>query len=240
MRTRFRKPNYLPNVIAVALGFTSAFGMSIVGNFPELVEKEVHLLGAFMAFVGCSIYCIFQGFFTFQMLPHFQNKCIAYMRVFLGIFGLMLYFGAQTTILLAMAQVKNKLMLTTKPVSLKWTPDDGGYHYRAASVIMEWLLVVIFDIFILTFVYEFKQFKMTGASVSFLVDVVPIGDLESEADFAPPPATATIGAKLPVVVISSGSHLQIEIPDQVRLQTEGDVSIRQGGDSKYVSRKFII
>jgi len=171
MRGRYRRSTPICNVIAIAFGFISALGMSIVGNFPELVIKEVHLIGAFLAFVGGSIYSIFQGYFTFKMLPHFGSKCVAYVRTFLGILGLMLYFGAQSTIVVAFHKVKNKEKLESKPEALKWGVEDGGYNYRAASVIMEWLLLVIFDLFVISFVSEFKKFKLAEPNVTFIMDV---------------------------------------------------------------------
>lgn len=180
MKLRYRRSSTsISNVIALALGFVSALGMSLVGNFPELVQKEVHLIGAFLAFVGGSIYSVLQGYFTFKLLPHFQTKCVAYMRVFLGILGLMLYFGAQSTIILAFQKVKNKAKLEANQASLKWEAEDGGYDYRAASVVMEWLLVAIFDGFILTFVSEFKKFKLAEPTVSFFMEIEEVVDLSA-------------------------------------------------------------
>lgn len=171
MKEILNQKTTISNVIGLAFGFITSLGMSMVGNFPELVNKELHLTGAFLAFVGCSIYTVFQGYFSFKMLPHFQTKSVAYMRTFLGILGLMLYFGAQSTILMAFHKVTNKEKLENTPDALKWDKKDGGYDYRAASVIMEWLLMVIFDIFILSFVSEFKKFKLGQPKVEFCLEV---------------------------------------------------------------------
>lgn len=188
LQIRHGNSNGIANVISLAFGFITALGMSLVGNFPELVCKEVHVIGAFLAFVGCSIYCVLQGYFTFKLLPHFQSKAMAYLRTFMGILGIMLYFGAQSTIIVAYHQVTNKEKLENNSSGvLKWQWEDGGYQFRAASVVMEWLLVVLFVLFILTFVGEFKKFHLEEPQAIFDVDVSnsPAPSLDSSSTSEP-------------------------------------------------------
>jgi len=175
MKLRYSQHTPIGNTIALAFGFTACLGMSLVGNFPELHNKAVHLIGAFLVFVGGSIYMVYQGYYTFKLLPHFQSKTIAYIRTYMGILGLMLYFSAQTTVILAFQRVKSKKNPNLDQ-SVKWSEADGGYEFQAASVIMEWLLFAIFDLFLLTYVPEFKKLKLDAPPVKFLVDteIVPL------------------------------------------------------------------
>ncbi len=43
---------------------------------------------------------------------------------------------------------------------LKWDSEDGGWALHVTSAVSEWLIALSFNIFILTFVEEFKKFKI--------------------------------------------------------------------------------
>ncbi len=43
---------------------------------------------------------------------------------------------------------------------LKWDSEDGGWGLHVTSAVSEWLIALSFNIFILTFVEEFKKFKI--------------------------------------------------------------------------------
>ncbi|ODM92309.1 DNA damage-regulated autophagy modulator protein 1 [Orchesella cincta] len=176
-----QKSHHILNIIAVAFGLISALGMSIVGNFPELIQMYVHLFGAFLAFVGGSIYIVFQGYFTFKMLPHFSSKFTAYFRTFLGIFAMMMYFGAHTALIMAFEKTSDITRYEKKGMELlKWDPSDKGYSYRAASVIMEWFIVAMFNAFIVSFVSEFKKFSMEEPQCKFLAVEMDIEEDQKE------------------------------------------------------------
>ncbi len=48
------------NAMGFVMGIVSALGMSVVGAFQETRQFPMHVVGAFMSFLGGAIYFIFQ------------------------------------------------------------------------------------------------------------------------------------------------------------------------------------
>lgn len=62
------------NIAGIVLGFISAAGISIIGNFQQTVLKSIHLLGAFLAFFLGLAYFWVQLFLTYRTQPS-QDRC---------------------------------------------------------------------------------------------------------------------------------------------------------------------
>ncbi|XP_037647244.1 modulator of macroautophagy TMEM150B [Sebastes umbrosus] len=62
------------NIASIVLGFISAAGISILGNFQQSALKSVHLLGAFLAFFVGLAYFWVQLFLTYTAKPD-QDRC---------------------------------------------------------------------------------------------------------------------------------------------------------------------
>ncbi|XP_042370588.1 modulator of macroautophagy TMEM150B-like, partial [Plectropomus leopardus] len=62
------------NIVSIVLGFISAIGISLLGNFQQSVVRIVHLLGAFVAFFVGLAYFWVQLFLTYRAPPS-QDRC---------------------------------------------------------------------------------------------------------------------------------------------------------------------
>lgn len=69
------------NILAMVLGFVSCLGVSVLGNFQESVEMQVHLVGAFAAFFVGAAYFWVVLFLTYHAQPshdrHWVGPCRA-------------------------------------------------------------------------------------------------------------------------------------------------------------------
>ena len=50
----------------------------------------------------------------------------------------------------------------------KWLPTDGGWGWHVASTISEWLLAIVYCVFLLTFVPEFRLINFEDPVVTVL------------------------------------------------------------------------
>uniref|UniRef100_A0A672Y3P5 Zgc:123244 n=1 Tax=Sphaeramia orbicularis TaxID=375764 RepID=A0A672Y3P5_9TELE len=69
------------NIISIILGFTSCFGVSVLGNFQQTVLRSVHLLGAFLAFFLGLGYFWMQLFLTYRAQPLKDRHWVGPVRV---------------------------------------------------------------------------------------------------------------------------------------------------------------
>lgn len=54
----------------------------------------------------------------------------------------------------------------------KWLPTDGGWGLHIASTVSEWIMALAFDVFIITYVPEFKQVTLDSPKVRIDINVV--------------------------------------------------------------------
>jgi len=140
------------NLMGLVMGFISALGASVVGSFQETRVFTLHVLGAFMAFLGGSIYFCFQSYFTFKMLPMFTNKCVAILRTLIGIVCIFLFASVYTCGVFAVQQFKGDNIVY-------WEPHDGGWTLRTISVTCEWIMASLFDLYLLSFMLDFSRIQ---------------------------------------------------------------------------------
>ncbi|KAI1718818.1 frag1/DRAM/Sfk1 family domain-containing protein [Ditylenchus destructor] len=156
---RLKKEGRWRNASCVILwiGYASALGVSIVGNFQEnKVVKPVHYAGALLAF-GCGlIYTWAQTILSYLMCPKLAEPIVFYIRVILCtcstvFFVTMIVFG--TIFGHPLNNDKNKndtcpCMLTNRIYK--------NQHGHMLATISEWLLAFCFQLYILSFALELR------------------------------------------------------------------------------------
>ncbi|XP_068193604.1 modulator of macroautophagy TMEM150B isoform X2 [Antennarius striatus] len=118
------------NIISIILGFFSCIGISLLGNFQESVVKNIHLLGALLAFFLGLAYFWVQLFLTYRAQPSRGRSYIGPARV----------IGCVLSTLLVILMV---VLLNT--------------GYRSESAVCEWALVMVFFCLFGLFAEEFRQ-----------------------------------------------------------------------------------
>jgi len=149
------------NRIGLIFGMIAALGSSVVGNFQESNVLSVHVIGAFMAFGGGSIFLIFQSYFSFKLLPLFGNKALASLRMAIGVTCLTLFIISYSTGMISMKHF-------TGDKAVKWNPEDGAWGLRVTSTVTEWVMASLFDIYFLTLVPEYKKITIVGPKFAFV------------------------------------------------------------------------
>ncbi|KAJ0000773.1 hypothetical protein NQD34_005793 [Periophthalmus magnuspinnatus] len=64
------------NTLGVILGFVSCAGVSVLGNFQQSVQRLVHLVGAFTAFIVGLLYFWVQLFLTYRVQPSYDRHWV--------------------------------------------------------------------------------------------------------------------------------------------------------------------
>uniref|UniRef100_A0A8C6VR06 Transmembrane protein 150B n=1 Tax=Naja naja TaxID=35670 RepID=A0A8C6VR06_NAJNA len=80
------------NLLGLILGVLCAFGASLVGNFQQYNELEIHVTGAFLAFVIGILYFWVQTYLTNQVKPRHGGTWIGPLRFFLSFCAVALFF----------------------------------------------------------------------------------------------------------------------------------------------------
>uniref|UniRef100_A0A8C5RBI6 CWH43-like N-terminal domain-containing protein n=1 Tax=Laticauda laticaudata TaxID=8630 RepID=A0A8C5RBI6_LATLA len=80
------------NLFGLILGVLCAFGASLVGNFQQYNELEIHVTGAFLAFVIGILYFWVQTYLTNQVKPRHGGTWIGPLRFFLSFCAVALFF----------------------------------------------------------------------------------------------------------------------------------------------------
>ncbi|CAG2217616.1 DNA damage-regulated autophagy modulator protein 2-like isoform X1 [Mytilus edulis] len=146
------------NTVTFVMGITAALGISLVGNFQETNVIVIHLIGALLAFVVGSIYCWIQTGMSFKM-PDLPGNSVIVCRIRTVISVLTFIFIIMLFIFptLSNQQAPSWVNVTDNTY---WKPGKPGYGLRLAGTISEWLLALSTVFFLLTFVKEFKFFRM--------------------------------------------------------------------------------
>ncbi|CAG0914359.1 unnamed protein product, partial [Notodromas monacha] len=154
------------NNVSFPLGLVATFGMSMVSNFQETSVLAGHYTGAVMAF-GCgTAYFWFQAIVSYELAPHLNSIRKAHYRIALAIICTVCFIIACGCGLLA-----RKYYHGHDP--LKWYPSDGGWGLHVTSTGAEWVMALCFDIFVASFVSEFK--RLLARPPEFLLDVEHLG-----------------------------------------------------------------
>ncbi|CAG7729500.1 unnamed protein product [Allacma fusca] len=155
-REQNSKVNKIFNIVGLFLGLAAALGTDMVGSFQETHSYTGHFTGAFMAFLGGGLYLIMQSYFTFKMVPLFASKVLAWARLFMGIMVCILFlicFGVGTV---SIRQYREN----GGPDPTRWEKKYGAWELHIISVSTEWMMAAFLDLYILSFIPEFKKIAM--------------------------------------------------------------------------------
>lgn len=155
----FSLPASLPkwNYWALIFGLISSAGLSILANFQETV-MAVHLIGALLSLGGGTAYFWTQAACSFYLNPSGCSLRLAHLRMALSTFCTVCFFVFAITGILARLAYKG-----TNP--RKWHKEDGGWELHTASSVTEWLCVMAFCAYILTFIEEFRDIRISPPKV---------------------------------------------------------------------------
>ncbi|KAF5304397.1 hypothetical protein FQR65_LT18873 [Abscondita terminalis] len=172
IRTKNIILNPIWNKIGIILGFTASLGVSLVGNFSELSVLSVHMLGAFIAFLGGNFYFIVQ---TWISNVYFNSRCVKiskivyYARLFIACLLIPLFISGSVFGSLSLerfhgiAQALNFKATYRNDFAGKsilwWTEEDGGYTFRLISVFSEWFSYLLTYVYVATFSSEFGDIE---------------------------------------------------------------------------------
>lgn len=150
------------NKIALILGVISIGGALVVAAFQDRGKSlKMHIVGALLVFGFGVLYCFAQTYMTFQMLLCATNT----MRLFivrLAIAVLSFFFFVCSLVFGNYAGDARNKNPPTDPSHdhAHWYPEDAGFVYNVLGNVCEWLMVISFFIYFLTFVREFNKVKI--------------------------------------------------------------------------------
>ncbi|XP_014836763.1 PREDICTED: DNA damage-regulated autophagy modulator protein 1 [Poecilia mexicana] len=136
------------NQAALMLGLAACFGMCIVATFQETAVTIVHDFGALVFFVCGVVYIILQSVISFQASPYGSSTCVCWIRLSIAIVAAAAFFP---TVVCASF---------VKQTTLHWDTHDKDYSYHVASAVCEWVVAFSFVCFFLTYINDFKMFKL--------------------------------------------------------------------------------
>ncbi|GBM69235.1 DNA damage-regulated autophagy modulator protein 2 [Araneus ventricosus] len=148
---------------AVLVGWLGCFGVNITANFQETSVIIVHMSGALIAFGCAALYSWMQTVISHYVCPLLNSVLIARLRVF---FSLIQTAAFVTTLVAGIIAHQN--FHGKDPT--KWHEEDGGFTAHVISTGAEWLLVMAFDFFILTYAREMQNISISSPKIHFITD----------------------------------------------------------------------
>ncbi|KAJ8371449.1 hypothetical protein AAFF_G00310480 [Aldrovandia affinis] len=118
------------NIASMVLGFISALGISVIGNFQQSVVMGAHLFGAFLAFFVGLAYFWMQVWLTYKAEPSQDRVWVGPLRII---------FCSICTVLILTMSVLHK------------------NNFRSTAAICEWLAVMAFFFLFGLFGAEFRH-----------------------------------------------------------------------------------
>ncbi|XP_051161720.1 DNA damage-regulated autophagy modulator protein 2-like [Leptopilina boulardi] len=140
-------------------GIFSCFGLDILANFQEARVVAAHMVGAITCFTAGTAYFCLQTYLSYKMISSVNSWLIVYVRGCLSTLTIILTVATIVPGYFSTLDFKGKDYK-------KWQPTDGGWEWHVASVISEWILVLIYCAFLLTFVPEFRQINFEAPVVT--------------------------------------------------------------------------
>lgn len=148
---------------ALIVGWCGCIGVNITANYQETSVILVHMCGALLAF-GCStLYSWLQTIISHYVCPLLNSVIITKLRVFFSL----IQTAAFVTSLVAGTLARQKFH-GKDPT--KWHEEDGGFTEHIISTGAEWLLVLAFDSFILTYAKEMQKISISSPKIHFITE----------------------------------------------------------------------
>ncbi|XP_027899781.1 DNA damage-regulated autophagy modulator protein 1 [Xiphophorus couchianus] len=136
------------NKAGLVFGLAACFGMCIVATFQETAVTPVHDFGALVFFVSGVLYIILQSVISLQASPYDSSICVCRFRLFIAIVAGVAFFP---TVICA---------YFVKQTTLHRHTSDKDYPFHIASAVCEWIVAFSFVCFFLTYIDDFKTFKL--------------------------------------------------------------------------------
>lgn len=146
------------NKRAFLIGLVSWFGLAVVGAFPMSTVLAVHLVGAGVHFVLGLVYIFLQTAISHKTVP-LGNKGRAIVNIRIGLCIALLVFLVFLVILFPIAQYNWKKVNGEMRPAQK-IPEDSGFQMILASSFFEWALYSVFLGYFITFVAEFRDYRL--------------------------------------------------------------------------------
>ncbi|KAJ3628553.1 hypothetical protein MTP99_015852 [Tenebrio molitor] len=135
-------------------GALSCLGISLVANFQETSEINVHFVGAFLAFGVGAIYCLIQAYLTWLS---YSSKALKCLRILLS--GLLIPFYIITTACSMLSF--NKFDGNSQ---FKWNYKNSGYELHLVATFAEWIMAILMTLYIGSYYVEFRLIKFREIS----------------------------------------------------------------------------
>ncbi|XP_067142296.1 DNA damage-regulated autophagy modulator protein 1-like [Centruroides vittatus] len=160
-------PNYknvkLFNKISLWFALYTSVGASLVANFQETVAIIPHMIGASSCYIGGTTYFTLQAIISYMTCPHINTLQMARFRLFLAILSGFL------TAICGLFGIISYFMFTKSVKDIpKWAPGEGGFEIHIVSSLSEWAVTVLFAIYFITFVKDFKNVIVTCPKLEFV------------------------------------------------------------------------
>ncbi|XP_037087178.1 DNA damage-regulated autophagy modulator protein 2-like isoform X2 [Pollicipes pollicipes] len=143
-------------------GMCGALGISIVGNFQETNVLGMHLFGAMLAFFLGVFYCWIQVPITYKTRPDMTRPWLTGVRLFIAATCTGLFVSGWACAAATPTEFSKRLQDSIKACNASEIPDSEwglplhGWEYHICSTSSEWCLALLFALYLLTFVYEFR------------------------------------------------------------------------------------
>ncbi|XP_065648859.1 DNA damage-regulated autophagy modulator protein 1 [Hydra vulgaris] len=142
------------NDIAYFFGFLTALGAMIVSNFQESNALLVHMIGAFMCFACGITYSWIQLYISLLYVGIFGSKLKLWFRFAFSCLATITFISTILGAFLASIKFSKK---TSNHTMIEFDSSDPGYPAHLVSTFSEWIMVISFACYFLTFYHEFKK-----------------------------------------------------------------------------------
>ncbi|XP_048513591.1 DNA damage-regulated autophagy modulator protein 2-like [Athalia rosae] len=149
-------------VSAAWCGAFSCFGLDILANFQEVNGiVAAHMVGAMTCFTAGTLYFCLQTYLSHKMINAVNGWMVVWVRGALS--ALTVIFTVITIVpgYISMCEFRGNNYK-------KWMPKDGGWGWHMTSAIAEWMLAIVYCVFLLTFVPEFRLINFEAPQVALI------------------------------------------------------------------------
>ncbi|KAI1882111.1 hypothetical protein AGOR_G00247320 [Albula goreensis] len=136
------------NGIALWCGLLSCLGMCVVGTFQVTLVTYVHDAGALLFFICGVTYIVLQSCLSYRMHPYGSSMAVCHTRAVIS----------SIAVLASIPMIICGMYGTTR---LHWDTHDKAFVLHLISAVCEWTVTFGFVMFFLSYIQEFKRFKLT-------------------------------------------------------------------------------
>ncbi|XP_061768116.1 DNA damage-regulated autophagy modulator protein 1 [Nerophis ophidion] len=137
------------NRTTLVLGMLSCLGICVVATFQETAVMVVHGLGALLFFVSGVLYLILQCVVSYSAYPYGSSMIVCRVRLAVAVIASLALFP---TVVCAFFVKQTDLHRDTR---------GKDYPFHVASAVCEWIVAFSFVCFFLTYIDDFKRFRLS-------------------------------------------------------------------------------